>query len=197
MAQAFGHGDHRLLRSLLNKQIFLSLMIWCILAIPMWFMPNIYNWIGIDPEISAYAVNYVRIVFPSTLFYFGNQTLFSYCAAQKIVRFVLIATVAGTVAHGLLIYLLCFVWNWGFNGIMWATAGNFFTRFMLQIILISSSSLIPKVYDVPFLSKETVSGLKPLIQINLTSGMMGVWSIWCLDIFTLIASTMSTEQFAA
>lgn len=85
----------------------------------------------------------------------------------------------------------------GFNGIMWATAANFFTRFVIEVLCVSTTSLIPKVNDVPFFSRETVMGLKPVIQINLTSGMMGVWSFWCLDVFTLIASTMSTEAFAA
>jgi Na+-driven multidrug efflux pump len=105
--------------------------------------------------------------------------------------------VGGTFVHGFLIYLLCFVWNFGFNGIMWATAANFFTRFVLEVFLVTTTSLIPKVNNAPFFSRETVSDLKPVIQINLTSGMMGVWSFWCLDVFTLIASTMSTEAFAA
>lgn len=57
--------------------------------------------------------------------------------------------------------------------------------------------MIPKVDDVFFFSSETITDLRPLIEINISSGIMGVWSIWCLDIFTVIASLMPTEQFAA
>lgn len=150
-----------------------------------------------NPEISAYALSYVRIVFPATIFYFGNQCILSFCAAQKITHFVLIATIAGTLGHALMLYLFCYLWSWGFNGIMWATFGNFCIRLSVQLFCISNTSLIPKVDDVYFFSKETITNLKPLIDINFTSGIMGVWSIWCLDIFTLVASRFSTTEFAA
>lgn len=94
-------------------------------------MPAAYDWIGIDPAISKYAVSYVKIVFPATLFFFGNQTLFSFAASQKILKFVVTGTIFGTITHAFLIYLLCFVYDWGFNGIMWATTANFVVRFLI------------------------------------------------------------------
>ena len=81
----------------------------------------------------------------------------------------------------------------GFDGVMWATFGNFFVRMITQMALIYTTDLIPRVTDVFFFSKETLLNIRQLIYINFTSGIMGVWSIWCLDIFTFIAIYLSTE----
>lgn len=102
-----------------------------------------------------------------------------------------------TIFHIILTFVFVYLLDWGFLGICWSTFGYFFIRMVLNVAQCSLSSDVPAVPDVHFFSKETVSNLGPLININFTSGIMGVWQIWSLDIFTLMASQMPVSKFAA
>jgi multidrug resistance protein, MATE family len=50
---------------------------------------------------------------------------------------------------------------------------------------------------VHLFSRESITNLGPLFVLDVKSMMMGVWGWWAFEIFTLIASYMSTEEIAA
>ena len=50
--------------------MFLVIIMFCVLSIPMLFMKEIYTAAGIEPEMAAIGVQYCNIVFPSMIFTF-------------------------------------------------------------------------------------------------------------------------------
>jgi Na+-driven multidrug efflux pump len=70
MSQAFGQDDHKLVKIILNRQMFLVFVMFFVLSIPMLFIKEIYAAVGIEPEMAAYGVQYCNIVFPSMIFTF-------------------------------------------------------------------------------------------------------------------------------
>jgi Na+-driven multidrug efflux pump len=69
ISQAFGAKDLRMCAIYRNRQIFLSTVLYVVLAIPMLFVRSIYSLIGQDSEVADYATTYVHIVLPSLYFF--------------------------------------------------------------------------------------------------------------------------------
>jgi len=69
ISQAYGQKDYELCAVYRNRQILLSAIQYCIVAIPMLFVEKIYIAIGQDPAIAAYATQYVHITLPALFFY--------------------------------------------------------------------------------------------------------------------------------
>jgi multidrug resistance protein, MATE family len=195
--QAFGSKDHRLCKIYMNRQLFLIMILYVIIAIPMLFIEQIWTAIGQDPEVIKYAVFYVRIVFPSFFFYFISQTLAAYANQQRLPQYSRNSTILGAFLHATFVAILVGYFHMGFQGVCYATAGMFFVRFTSNFLQVKYSKDIPPQNDVYFFSRETVSNLWPLLSLNLKSMMMGIWGWWAFDIFTLIASYMSKDEVAA
>ena len=65
---AFGAGDFRFCRVILNRQYFLNTLIFAVCVIPMFFLEDIYRAIGQDPEVGKLAAIYARYVAPGAYF---------------------------------------------------------------------------------------------------------------------------------
>jgi len=50
--------------------MFLVIVMFCVLSIPMLFMKEIYEAAGIEPVMAGIGVDYCNIVFPSMIFTF-------------------------------------------------------------------------------------------------------------------------------
>ena len=69
VAPAFGDGDLRFCKVLLNRQLLLNIIVYAIISTPVLFLKQIYGMIGQDPVISEVAVRYVQYVYPGLFFY--------------------------------------------------------------------------------------------------------------------------------
>ena len=69
VAQAHGAGDIRFVKILLNRQYFLNCIVYAIIIIPVFFMNQIYEAIGQDPEVAAYATKYIWYMTPGVFFF--------------------------------------------------------------------------------------------------------------------------------
>lgn len=69
ISQAYGQKDLKLCRIYLNRQLYLSTIVFFILALPLFAVESIIIAIGQTPEVAANAAIYVRICIPGVLLY--------------------------------------------------------------------------------------------------------------------------------
>lgn len=177
--------------------MYLNTILYVCLSIPLLFIGYIYDAIGQDPEVSAYATKFVWIVLPSVYFFVVSQTFAIFSCNQRVTNIPLFATIGGAIVHAIAIYVFYFSFDWGFNGVCAATACMFMTRFAINCGLVTISKKFKKFPEIKFFSKLTTSDFGDQISLCLNSLAMGVWGWWAFDLFALIASYMSKEVFAA
>ena len=69
ISQAFGQKDLKLCRIYLNRQLYLTTIVFAFLTIPVLFTKQIMMWFGVEAQISEVASTYVLICIPGALFY--------------------------------------------------------------------------------------------------------------------------------
>jgi len=195
--QSAGANDFRQVIVYRNRAIFLNTVLFVVLGFPMVWIEQIYLYIGQDPGVALYAATYVQIVFPSVYFYFIFQVLAFYCTALKLYEIPVISIALASFVHLVLTYVLCVNYDWGFEGVCWATFWHFFTRLLCNVVMMMCSSRMPQVTDVRLFSTETINNLGSLFYICLTACAMTVWTSWAFDILTLMASYLGPELTAA
>ena len=70
-------------------------------------------------------------------------------------------------------------------------------RGLSALVCVRFGGSIPTFSDVHLFSKETVSNLKPILELGLKSVTMGVWAFWAFDLNTLIASYLGPKEVGA
>ena len=65
------------------------------------------------------------------------------------------------------------------------------------MICVKFGGRLPSFSDVYLFSKETVSNLKPILELDLKSVAMGVWGWWAFDLYTLMASYLGSDEVGA
>ena len=153
---------------------------------------------GQDSEVADLAAKYVYIVYPFHFFYL-LEVVFSdaYAVSCRVTHYMLICILSGTIAHALMVYVFCFVNDWGFSGICWASGLMWFVRGMVAITSVKCGGKLPTFDDVFLFSSETVSNVLPIVKLALKNCAMGVWGWWAFDLFTLMASYLGTDVVGA
>ena len=97
---------------------------------------------------------------PGIYFFVQATTEVYWALNQKNLYVQLIATGVADVVHVIFAYLFCFVLEWGFSGICWATLIHFVARFVMSHALINViDSLKNKNPDIRLFSKQTTQNL--------------------------------------
>ena len=73
--------------------IFLAVIIWGILGIPIYCMPLIYGKLGVNEGVAVYAIKYTRYTYPFLLFDFVGLSYLSYAGAMKVVSYSVLSMV--------------------------------------------------------------------------------------------------------
>ena len=110
-------------------------------------------------------------------------------------NFIVLAVSA--VFHVFFVYLFIGVLDLGWEGILIATGLHFVVRFLTAFIYLICAVKPYKETQLDFLNKETFTNLKPQVQRGFGSLLMGCWSWWAFDIFTLICLYLEPESIAS
>ena len=100
----------------------------------------------------------------------------------------LVSFLSGALLHLTLIGILCYGLDMGFNGVILATAGVFVGRFFSTQIFIRFKHEFKWFDDVTLFSQETITNLRPLIDVSTSSMFLGIWGWWAFEIFTFMAT---------
>ena len=181
-----------------NKQLFLSLVMYCLIGAILVNIEPIYAALGQEKEVACLAAKFVYITFPSHFFeVLNNVFTVNFATSQQVTQYMVYALATGTVIHAILIYYWVFKCGWGFDGVCWATAIMFFFRGFIGVSFVKFGGRFPNFPDVRFFSMETFTNLGPLLKVDLEAVAMGVWGWWAFDIFTLMASYLGSCEVAA
>ena len=77
--------------------------------------------------------------------------------------------ITGTLVHALMVCILYFWLDWGYEGVLLATGFMFVARAAVNIGLVTFRNDVRKFDDVHIFSKETVSNLGPLLKKSFSS----------------------------
>ena len=198
IAPAFGQGEKRLCAVYANRQLFLSIVLYFIIGAVLCFIRPIYDLLEINPEVADYATEFVQITYPFHIFeLLGYVFNFAYAINCRVAHYTLYSYMFGAISHAIMIYIFCFVNDWGYAGVTWATALMFIVRGGTSFLCVKFGGDIESFPDVYLFSRETVSNLAPLLSLSLESVAMGIWGTWSLEIFALMASMLSTNEVGA
>eukprot|EP00347_Sterkiella_histriomuscorum_P010943 403374339 len=196
ISQAYGQQDFRLCGIYLNRQLYLTTMIFIPLSIPLWFCEYGFIYLGQDPYVSEQAAIYVKICMPGILLFTYGSCLGRFCSGHRETRFGLASNLIASVIHFFIAYFLAIYLKWEMTGIAIASCIHFVIRFLIYIVCISLSQKVRQSI-VPIWDKEGRSNLYPQFILSLQCASLGIWSWWAFDIFTLIASYMSIDDLSA
>ena len=177
--------------------ILLSVIIWCVLGIPIFCMPLIYSKLAVEEGVAAYALKLTRYTYPFLLFDLVGLSYLSYAGAQKVVSYIVYATLPAMACQAITLKILYSSYDWGFDSILAANGVMFIVRFLMSWGLVTKSGRFKSFDDVYFFSRETIANVGPMVTIGCQGVAMGVWKWYCYDIFGLMASRMGEEEVAA
>ena len=133
---AAGQKDFRACALYRNRVLFLDTVLYLIISIPILWINEILLIIGQDPEVAAYAGKYIKIVWPSILFFFYFQAFAFFCSSIQRFEVPAIATFISSLLNIGLTYYFCNTLHWGFEGVCWAIFWNYTSRFIISALLI-------------------------------------------------------------
>ena len=91
---------------------------------------------GFDPEMSVYATKTIVIINPFTYFEILRYQYIQFAQCQKQVWVQPLSGAIGVPIHIALVVLFYYVFDWGFEGVMFACGFLFLARFLAIYILI-------------------------------------------------------------
>lgn len=109
----------------------------------------------------------------------------------------MLITGIASLVHLLLCMLFVYVFNWGFEGVAWATSIHFFVRFVVSWLCIKCNKQFRSSEHISLFSRNSMTNLNDQFSLGVMSTLMGVWGWWAFDAFTLVATYMSTEVVSA
>ena len=85
----------------------------------------------------------------------------------------------------------------GFTGVCISTLLMFALRLAIVLFYVEAKTKLKNIYNVKLFSKESTQQISYQFKTGLYGLLMGVWSWWAFDVYTLIASYLSVSEISA
>jgi|LauGreDrversion4_2_1035121.scaffolds.fasta_scaffold331640_2 Na+-driven multidrug efflux pump len=198
ISQAYGQKDLRLCRVYLNRQLYLTTMVFFALALPLIYTKEMVMSLGQDEPTATAAATYVHIMIPGGLVYSWQSCYSRFLSGQRITVISMYANISATLVHVMLALLLTVQNGMGIKGIAIASSTQFFVRYLVTITyVLKCGKFDDPDLQVPLLHEDSFLNWKQQFYLSLQCMSLSVWSWWAMDIFTLIASYMPSNVIAA
>jgi Na+-driven multidrug efflux pump len=122
-----------------------------------------------------------------------------YCNQLEGNAVTMISGLCANITHLVLTITLVGFFNMQFEGVCIATGMSLIARFFgsLYFMRVTKNDKIREQNSEPFFSKLTIMHLGYQAKICMHQMMMGVWPLWGLEVFTMMAGYISTTALAA
>lgn len=134
---------------------------------------------------------------PTVLPFTQAMTMINYAEAQKYTKASIVTLALSTVVHMIFMYVFVGVMDLGWTGVCLTTMVMFLSRFVIAFVFLQFMKPYQESSSVQLFSRQSSSNLSDQFKRGSMSLLMGVWGWWAFDIFTLIASYLSTEVISA
>lgn len=173
ISHAYGQKDYRLCQVYRNQAIFFATIIFCILLIPSAFAWQIFDYMGLDEKVVEYGTTYVWIITGVTYLSYVLEVNLVYAQCQQVTWYNFASSITGF--YGLVFFALLFQkFSMGYNGIVYANAIYFFINAVMANTLLMVNNEVRQFDDCYLFSRETVSGLLPMLQKGLGGMSLGI-----------------------
>lgn len=171
------------------------------LMIPLLVVLSVSNRIsidllGIDAETANNAHHYILIIMPGAFFLTHYTILNFYMQQQKETLVPVFGTAGGFFIHLICLFIFETWLKMGLTGVAIATAIHLFSRFAIVHVCLTFHKRLGPYYRMNLWREARVS-LKDQFIFCLKSTPMSCLPWWGADMFTFIASFLSTEVLAA
>lgn len=109
----------------------------------------------------------------------------------------LIALSLSSLLHILLVLIFIKWLDLGYTGVCIATLLMFIARFGITLLHTERAIALKNIYGVSLFSKESTQGVTDQLSLGFYGLLMGVWSWWAFDLYTLVASYTSVGELSA
>ncbi|KAL1189196.1 Protein DETOXIFICATION 52 [Cardamine amara subsp. amara] len=191
-SQAFGAGKPKLLSLHLQRTI-LFLLSCSLVIVALWFnLGKIMVYLHQDPPIASLAQTYILCSLPDLLSNSFLHPLRIYLRAQGITSPITLATLAGTIFHIPINFLLVCYLGWGLIGVsMAAAASNLFVVIFL-VTHVWMKGLHEPTWTRP--SSECFKDWGPLIRLAIPSCVGVCLEWWWYEIMTVLCGLLIYPQ---
>ena len=157
----------------------------------------VYEAIGQDHKVKVLATRFVHILYPCYFFEtLANVYNTAFAVSCRVMHYMVISLFIGSICYLSATYYLQVVLDWGFDGICYATGLMLCTRGLIAICCVKFGGRFPSFPDVHLFSRETIANAGSLIQQDIKSVAMAVWSFWAFEVFTIMASYLGVDNVA-
>eukprot|EP00347_Sterkiella_histriomuscorum_P017497 403349125 len=195
VSQAYGQMEYRLCALYLNRQIYLNIVIYLPFIIPILLSERFYLFVGIDGEIAHLAGTYCILNLPAHLIMNISNCYTRYLAGQREVKIGMYSNIISAIIYAPVAYFFVIYLNQGLYGCAYSINVFFLSRLITQHIFIHNTKYRKQL--ISLFDQDNFILLLPQFKSSFNSAFMGIWSWWAFDIFTFIASFLTTDQMAA
>jgi Na+-driven multidrug efflux pump len=136
ISQAYGQRELRLCRVYLNRQLYLTTIVFSVLALPLIFTKEMVMGLGQTEETGRLAATYVHIMIPGVLTYSWQSCYSRFLSGQRVTVVPMYANITATAVHVSLVLLLTVQQGMGITGVAIASSTQFFVRYLVTVIYV-------------------------------------------------------------
>ena len=147
--------------------------------------------------MTVLATKFVHVLYPCYFFEtLANVYNTAFAMSCRVMHYMVISLFIGTIFYLSATYYFQNVLELGFDGIVYATGIMLVTRGIIAVGCVKFGGRFETFPDVYLFSRETIANPGPLINLDLKSTAMSIWSFWGFELYTIMASYLGIDDVA-
>ena len=181
----------------MHRQQVINVAIWVLIGIPIFYLESIYLFFGQDPVTAENAASFMQTVYPFLFIDALAMPCEVFATNQKVASIGAVSIWGSTIYYAFASFYLYSVKDLGLAGIAYAIGSMFMLRALIILFMVHCTSIFEKFDDCHLISKETFTNMGPLLDMDMKSFAMTIWTMWAFDFIVLMATYLGTEALAA
>ncbi|PRQ37514.1 putative multi antimicrobial extrusion protein [Rosa chinensis] len=190
--QSYGAKQYRMLGIHMQRAMLVLLLVSIPLATIWANAGRILQFLGQDPEISAAAGDYARLMIPCIFAYAILQCHARFLQTQNNVVPMIVSTGTATLLHLLICWLLVYKTSLGYKGAAVANAITYWINALLLFLYVRISPSCKSTWTG--FSKEAFHGLPTFLRLSIPSAVMLSLEIWSFEMLVLVSGFLPNPK---
>ncbi|KAL9330318.1 hypothetical protein ACSQ67_005321 [Phaseolus vulgaris] len=193
--QSYGAKQHHMLGIHMQRAMLVLMIVSIHLAFFWANTSSILTALGQDPEISAEAGQYARLMIPSLFAYGLLQCLNKFLQTQNIVFPMVFSSGVTTLLHIAICWTMVFKFGLGNRGAAIANAISYWINVLILILYVKFSPSCSKTWTG--FSKEALHGIPSFLRLAIPSAVMVCLEMWSFEMMVLLSGLLPNPKLEA
>ncbi|KAK7398823.1 hypothetical protein VNO78_09996 [Psophocarpus tetragonolobus] len=190
--QSYGAKQPHMLGIHMQRAMLVLMIVSVHLAVIWANTGSILIFLGQDPEISAEAGQYARLMIPSLFAYAILQCLNRFLQTQNIVFPMMFSSGITTLLHILICWTMVFKSGLGNRGAAIANAISYWINVLVLILYVNFSPSCSKTWTG--FSKEALHGIPSFLKLAIPSAVMVCLEMWSFEMMVLLSGLLPNPK---